>query len=272
MDLLPGRLRSEALECLSDRTIAYAAIPGGVLAFFAPWPLLQNRAATVLTKEPDMIRWIDRLEESAVLWDIGANVGVFSLYAAVRTNCTVLSFEPSAANYFVLSRNIQLNRVSERITAYCLALSGTTQLGVLNLASEAPGTAMSHFGRAGEMSRYRTDDTMSAVQGMVGFTVDDFIARFNPPFPTHIKIDVDGLEWAILRGATKTLRDQRLRSAMVELSLTNQEERHCAIALFEESGFTCLGHGVSQRTMTETAANHLFERTVIAGEVEATVP
>ena len=260
LSLLPPRLSAEALEILSDRMIAEAPIQDGVLTFFAPSPLLQDRAATALTKEPDMIGWLDGIDKDAVLWDVGANVGVFSLYAAVRTHCTVLSFEPSAANFFVLARNIQLNRLNERVTAYCVALSGVTELGILNLASTAMGAAMSQFGKAGEMSRYRIDGGESPAHGMVGFTVDDFIARFNPPFPTHIKMDVDGLEWPILQRASKTLCDPRLRAAMVELSLTNREERECAMALLERSGLKYVSRGVPQGMATEQAANHLFER------------
>ena len=78
--------------------ITEVSTPIGALGFYAPSPLLQQRASTVLTKEPDMIQWIDGIGKSDVLWDIGANVGTFSLYAAARAQCTVLAFEPSAAN------------------------------------------------------------------------------------------------------------------------------------------------------------------------------
>ena len=259
--LLGPRLRAQALELLSDRMITEAPIPNATLKFFAPTPLLQDRAAAVLTKEPDMIRWIDGLAKSAVFWDIGANVGVFSLYAAARASCTVLSFEPSASNFYVLARNVQLNGLNNLITAYCMALSGTTGLGVLNLASPAMGMALSQFGKAGEKSRYLTGEIQSAVHGMVGFSIDDFIARFAPPFPTHIKMDVDGLELQILQGATRTLSDRRLRSAMVELSLTDVDERGRAQALLERAGLKFISQGDTQGTGAENAANHLFVRT-----------
>ena len=258
--VIDARMRAQALEALSDRMITETPIPGGQLKFFAPFPLLQDRAATLLTKEPDMIRWIDGFKKDAVLWDIGANVGVFSLYAAARANCTVLSFEPSAANFYVLARNIQINHLNDRVTAYCVALSGTTELGVLNLASAAMGASLSQFGKVGEMSRYVSGDSGSATHGMMGFTIDDFIARFNPPFPTHIKMDVDGLELPILRGAAKTMRDPRMHAAMVELSITNLDERAQAIALLEGLGFTLVSQGDEQGTANEKAANHLFER------------
>jgi FkbM family methyltransferase len=260
LEIAGKRMRADAVERLSQEMIAVAPIPGGAIRFFAPTPLLQDRAATLLTKEPDMISWLNTLLREAVLWDIGANVGVFGLYAAVRTGCTVLAFEPSAANFHVLARNIQLNDLGGRMTAYCLALSGRTELGVLNLASVALGSAMSQFGKPGEMSRYSSPGTTGAVHGMVGFTVDEFIERFHPPFPTHLKMDVDGLESAILQGAQATLRDPRLRSAMVELSLTDRAERDRAMALMKRSGLEFVSHGEPQGTEAQRAANHLFVR------------
>lgn len=254
-----ARLRAEALEQLSNAMIAETVIPGGAIKFFAPTPLLQMRAATVLVKEPDMIRWLDGLPPEAVLWDIGANVGVFTLYAAVARRARVLAFEPSAANFHVLARNVSLNQLNDRVTAYCVALSGTTELGVLNVGSTVMGAAMSQFGKAGEMSRYWMGGN-SAAHGMVGITVDEFIERFQPAFPTHLKMDVDGLEWPILQGAVKTLRDPRLRAAMIELSLTNQAERDQAMKLLADAGLRFVAHGEAQGTETEKAANHLFVR------------
>jgi len=260
INLLGMRTRASAIEQLSERMLATVGTGAGPIRFFCPSPQLATRAETLLTKEPDMIRWIDGFEGNSVFWDIGANVGVFSLYAGARRGVSVLSFEPSAANFYVLSRNIQLNQLDDRVTAYCLALSGRTELGVLNMASVAMGSAMSQFGRPGEMSRYCEKRTNGVAQGMIGFTVDDFIARFCPAFPNYLKMDVDGLELPILQGARNTLRDPRLRSLMVELSLSNKEEGSRAVALLEESGFHFVSHGETQGTEVEKAANHLFER------------
>src|SRR5262249_28869645 len=96
--------------------------------------------------------------------------------------------------------------------------------------------------------------------GMIGMAVDDFVARFDPPFPTHIKMDVDGLEWPILQGAARTFADPRLRAAMVELTITNAEERRNAIAFMERAGRELVAQGELQGTRLESAANHLFRR------------
>jgi FkbM family methyltransferase len=233
------------------------------LHFWTPTALLLDRAKALLTKEPEMIPWLDGLTQNSVLWDIGANVGVFSLYAAKVRKCTVLAFEPSAANFHALTRNIELNDASTRVTSYCVALAGRSGTGQLNLWSPLMGSAVSHFGERGDKSRYWQGHDGAASHGMVGFTVDDFLEQFGPPFPTHLKLDVDGLEWPILQGATRTLRDPRLRSAMVEITLTHDEERTDAIRLLEGAGLKLVAQGIVQGTGGEQAANHLFERSAI---------
>ena len=195
----------------------------------------------------------------SVFWDIGANVGVFSLYAAAQKRCKVLAFEPAAANFHVLARNIALNRLEQCVDAYCVALSGATGLGVLNLASTAMGAALHTFGRRGETSRY-TDGSIAASHGMLGFTVDQFIEQFDPPFPTYMKIDVDGLEPQIIKGARRTLADDRLKAIMIELSLSNEAERAQGLRAMEEAGLRYVSHGESQGRETERGANHLFLR------------
>ena len=226
LKLVGENLRAEALEGLSEKMIASTPVPGGCVRFYeAPTSLLRSRATSLLSKEPETIQWIDGFNDAAVLWDIGANVGVYTLYAAIRRNASVLAFEPSAANFHVLSKNIQLNSLCQRVTAYCIALAGETSLGVLNLDSSSMGLAINQFGEPGEISPYSEKTDAAIVHGTIGYTIDDFIGKFAPPFPTHIKMDVDGIELEILEGARKTLRDPRISSVLVELSLTDADQQ-----------------------------------------------
>lgn len=259
VELLPSNSRMDVIETITQNQVAEVAIPSGTLKFLVHTPLLLSRAHSLLTKERDTIAWIDAMNTEDVLWDIGANVGVYSLYAAAQARCRVLAFEPSAANYLVLSRNIEANGLGNRTVAYCVAFAGATELGVLNMASSAVGTAMSQFGADGEMSRYWKGDR-GAAHGMIGFTIDEFVERFAPPFPTHLKVDVDGLEWPILQGARKTLGDARLKSIIVELSLTDQGERARSIDLLTSCGLRLSSQGEMQGVGEEKAANHLFVR------------
>jgi FkbM family methyltransferase len=241
--------------------VSEVGLPEGPLRFMTPTPLLRARASSVLSKEPDTIEWIDRFEPGDVFWDVGANVGIFSLYAARRRGVEVLAFEPSADNYMVLCRNVQINALEARIVPYCIALAGNTELGVLNSPSREMGAALHQFGGRGEISRYWDGDSNICAQGMIGFTIDDFIRQFQPSFPTRMKLDVDGLEWPILQGAGETLRDPRLQSIMTELSTSDEAERDRAVAYLSDAGFDLVLRGDIQEAGGEAAANHFFART-----------
>jgi FkbM family methyltransferase len=249
------------LEDLTEKMVSVTAVPNGQILFHTPTPTLVWRANTLLTKEVETIAWIDQFIKGAVFWDIGANVGVYSLYAAIRREVSVLAFEPMAANFYVLNKNIQLNAVDKQVYAYCIALCDRTDLGVLNMTSGAMGTALSQFGKAGEMSRYAEENVSGWTQGMIAFSMDNFIRHFRPPFPNYVKVDVDGLETAILRGARETLCNPRLNSLMIELNVTDKEEYSGAVRVLEEAGLRLVSRGTIQGTKEEVCANHLFERT-----------
>jgi FkbM family methyltransferase len=258
LTIAPPGISAEALTQHWDLSIVDVPAGQTTIKFFAPTTLLRMRADTLLSKETETIEWLDGLGADDVLWDIGANIGTFTLYAGAVRSCTVLAFEPSAANYAVLTRNIQLNSLP-RVVAYGVALSGQTSLGTLNLDSIAIGGAMSQFGRPGDRSRYSLTNA-SIGHGMIGFTVDDFVRQFNPPLPTHLKIDVDGLELPILQGAAATLRSPQVRSIMIELSITDRAERDQAIQLLQSCGLSLQLQAGPQGQPGEQGANHLFVR------------
>jgi FkbM family methyltransferase len=262
---LPLRMMSQlqrglALENMNSSMVSRVDVPAGSLLFATPTPLLQARAKSVMTKEPDTIRWIDGFEPGDVFWDVGANVGVFCLYAVRQRGVRVLAFEPSADNYAVLCRNVEINAFEERVAPYCIALSGETELGVLNSPSREMGASLHQFGQKGQTSRYWNGGNTTSAQGVVGFSIDDFIGQFRPPFPTRLKIDVDGLEWPILQGARNTLCDRRLKSVMAELPLSDEDERNRAMGWLSDAGLDLLSVGEVQESGGERAANHFFSR------------
>jgi len=252
--------QAEIVETITASMVREMLADGVLLRFATSTPLLRRRAESLLSKEPDTINWIERFGSGEVFWDIGANIGTFSIFAAALRDATVVAFEPSADNYAALCRNIELNALGNKVTPYCLALAGNTRLGVLNSESRRVGASLHQFGALGETSRYWQSAESIAVQGMIGFGVDDFIAQFSPPFPAHLKVDVDGSELEILRSAAATLRDPRLRSVMAELSLDDDGDRTGVTALMGAAGFRLVGQGEPQSSAGATAANHFFVR------------
>ena len=163
------------------------------------------------------------------MYDVGANIGLYSLFAARHLNghCKVFAFEPEALNYSKLSKNIHLNDLSGVVIPCCLVITDQLCFDIFHLHPEnfekmvtgqalAAGSALHSFGVVEDYSG--RDFQPIHVQGMVGVSLDYLWQSWDVDFPNHIKIDVDGLEDKIMAGATQTLRDRRLRSVLIEVS------------------------------------------------------
>jgi FkbM family methyltransferase len=225
------RLFGKDKALLISSTIAERIIPTididtkyGIINFYSLGQIPAWRAQTLLLKEPETIEWIEGFNKDELFWDVGANIGVYSLYAAKKGN-NVLSFEPMSANYFLLNKNIESNKLSGKIKAFCLAFNDETILNSLNMSNTSLGSAHSTF--LEDVDQYGKNFTPAFKQAMLGFNIDGFIEQFSPEFPNHIKIDVDGIEDKIIYGARNTLSDARLKTLLIELDPTrvNLSER-----------------------------------------------
>lgn len=232
----------------------------GNLELFCPGVIPEWRARTLLSKEPDTIDWISRFANADVFWDIGANIGTYSLFAALKGH-PVLAFEPSSGSYYLLNKNIELNRLDGKIAAYCVAFHERSTLASLYLKSAEIGESLNSFGEAVDWQG--RSFTPSMRQGMLGFSIDDFIEKFHPPFPHHIKLDVDGNEEAIISGARKTLRDPRLKSILVELDGDRPDLLQRTAAILLESGLAPAAKSSSDQLRANAPnheLNHIFVR------------
>ncbi len=237
--LILGKSRTlEIRNIVSEEIDSTLEISGIVFDGNAKIPLL--RAKTMLTKEPDTIAWInDFFSDGDVFYDVGANVGVFSLYAAFYKNATVIAFEPSAENYAWLNRNIFLNHLDDNITAYNLALHDTNKISVLNLSAFMPGKAGHGFDITRAGSDY-ANYVPEFKQGVLGFRIDTLVLDYAVPFPNHVKIDVDGNDPLVLKGMDRILPDKRLRSIAIESNPQLREQDIDVRNKLEEFGFRIL--------------------------------
>lgn len=218
-----------------DEVIKEIDTERGTVRFYCLDSLPLWRAETLLTKEPETIEWIDTMDDGDVLFDIGANVGVYTLYAAINRKVKVLAFEPLAANYYLINRNIEENDLSDVATAYCMALNDNDMISSLHIQNTGFGSAVSSFDEPIDHNGDRF--TAKFKQGMVGMSLDSFIAKFQPAFPSHIKIDVDGIEDKIIKGAKKTLADARLKSVSIELDENRPEYTGAVLDEISAAGF-----------------------------------
>ena len=226
----------------------------GTLVFVTTHPNALMVPRYHATREPETARWIDGFETPCIYWDIGANVGEFVLYAALRPDISVVAFEPAAANYAALCRNIEVNRRGAQVRAFCLALGDRTQLGSLNQSNSEVGGAFSSFESNEDCFGRPLDICFS--QSMIGFSIEDFRRMFDLPAPNYLKIDVDGTEEQILDGAAATLSDPALRSVLIEIEEADTPRNARIIARLERAGFVLSARGVSQRGVS----NGIFVR------------
>ena len=255
------RNSTKILAQLSEKLIPIIPIqtPKGLLKFFSPGILPEWRAQTFLTKDTEIIEWLESFRKDAVFWDVGANIGTYTLYAALN-GAKVYAFEPSANNYYLMARNIEINKMDDRISALCLAFDDKTNLDSFYMGNTELGGAFNSFGVA--LDWEGKDFQPSFKQAMLGFSIDDFIQRFNPLFPSYIKIDVDGIEDKILAGMQKTLKDRRLLSMNIELN--TQHPSYAKLKkIIEDAGLTLTTKSHSKELDNGPYAgvyNHLFVR------------
>jgi len=192
------------------------------------------RARTAMSKEPSTIAWIDEMSAGEVMLDIGANVGLYSLCAARFRGARVFAFEPESQNFALLNANIYSNALHDSVLAYCVALSDETRFDSLYVSNFVPGASCHAFGE----SLTPDGEPLNAAfrQGCFATTVDALTAAGVLPVPRHIKIDVDGIEHKVIRGAAKTLADRTVRSVLVEIN--GKRDDHWGIVDFMlEQGF-----------------------------------
>lgn len=215
------------------RKKSFVSIDG--MIFAAPSELCEWRAKTIYKKEPYTIDWINGFQSGDIFWDIGANVGMYSIYGAVKKDIKVYAFEPSHFNFAVLSKNIFLNKKSSSVLAFCLAFSDHTTIDYLNLKFLDEGAAHTSF--KNNLNEFGESFVPAYSQYTLGFTVDDYIDFFKLKKPNHIKIDVDGAENSVIKGALKTLLAPELKSILIELNTDLKSEDQEVFNRIISSGF-----------------------------------
>lgn len=219
---LPARVKSKWLDLEftevtdHERTMRFATTGSSSV----------KRVRSLFSKEPITIAWIESFAEGDTFFDIGANLGMYTIYAAVMRRAKVYAFEPESLNYAELNKNIYLNHLHGQVLAYCLALSDVDKLDKLLLSDFGIGISSHDF----EENSWTSDKKFAAdwvvskdnrlEQGCIGRRLDGLIAD-GLPVPEHIKIDVDGLEHRLIDGMLETLKRPELKTILVEINFDN---------------------------------------------------
>lgn len=183
----------------------------GVYSTFRTWE----------SREPETLDWIDSFDSGATFFDIGANFGTETLYAALKINGPrqIVAFDLDLCSSFNLACNLQINNIS-CVEQYYLAVGNGSK-----------------FTRTSEHTNY------SCVVGRPKYdrvgcntcslSLDAFV-EMTQKRPDYVKIDVDGAELDVIRGMKAMLHSGKLKSVLIEVC---SQVREPLLGLMREAGF-----------------------------------
>jgi FkbM family methyltransferase len=187
-------------------------------------------------REPWTVAWLEQeTRRGDTVYDIGANVGVFSLIGAslLDGHGLLVAFEPGFSSYARLCENIALNGLSSMVVPIPLALSSTSGLQPFTYRTQDPGQSRHTFS-ADAWTPADGAAHKRYTQPMASVTLDEVIPLLRLPRPNLVKLDADGAEAHILRGGRETLSAEECRSVLVEIDEAHADD---AVSLLESYGF-----------------------------------
>jgi len=145
--------------------------------------------------------------------DVGASVGLYSLYAKFLQNTNFYSFEPFKKSFDVLNKNIELNNITN-VKTFNIGLSDKKETKELKISFDNYG-----LNTLGDHPlRFNTDDVTSIEVD----TIDNLFYDKNIEV-NYIKIDIEGFEYYILTGAKKTIEKYK-PIIQIEYNITNMKQ------------------------------------------------
>ena len=149
----------------------------------------------------DMAFVLHFLRASDLFADVGANVGSYTILASGVVGCRTVAFEPDPVTAAALERNIALNRIAERVETRIAAVGERDGLVRFSVGLDTENHIVTRADTPGRDVSIQTLDQALFSRGFI---------------PTLIKIDVEGFESGVLRGARAILAAPELMAVLTE--------------------------------------------------------
>lgn len=177
--------------------------------------------------------WVNVAENAEVVVDVGAYLGIYSILAA-KVGCTrVIAIEPNSKSYSQLTRNLELNSLTDSVESFQLAVGEESKfVSVITPMNRrfSSGAQISNSPTGRDLNKWEIESSVQMV------TLDSLLMSESQKI-SAIKIDAEGYELFILRGSTKIL-DFCKPSILIELLTLEQKNLvdECLIAFGYKRG------------------------------------
>lgn len=228
---IPGLIRflkwQTLTRVLRDPILVVPWIKGASLAIRRGEHGLTGNLYCTLLEFDEMGFFLSTHQEGDTFIDVGANGGSYTVLASAARGSRVLAFEPVPETYETLVRNVQVNEVQRLVTTHSEALADYEGFGTMRVP-DSPTAFLSS-----------EDSTSTPLAATPVTTLDQQVALDGPTF---LKIDVEGGELGVIRGAREVLSDPRLLAASVEISWSGDSLSDASTQVvdgMQEVGFEC---------------------------------
>ena len=175
------------------------------------------RSKTFYSKEPETLKWLEFFavinHNYEILIDIGANIGIYTLYWLHFPNTRAIAIEPFSENIRLLSKNIRMNNFMTRVDIISKPLSSQNTLGWSTINDIRPG------GSDYKLSLNNNLNQSNSIK-VETLTLDSILGGKKEKY--ILKIDTDGTDFNILKGAELALKDGKIVSILIESSEEDQ--------------------------------------------------
>jgi FkbM family methyltransferase len=200
---------------LQKRLLLEIAVPSHEYRIHCP---LNKEDFIVMTKHEEEIIELFHPEEGDIVIDIGAHMGRYTIPCSkyVGTNGKVIAVEAHPYNFKLLKRNISLNRLTN-VTAMRCALYSKRDKVKLYLPDEKQGYTMHHSVMSSYLvTKYNEKMEQNYIE-VQAYTLDELVKTTGVKQVNWIKIDVEGAEYEVLKGAKEILAASKRISILVEI-------------------------------------------------------
>ncbi len=150
----------------------------------------------------DMAFLLHFLRPDDLFVDVGANVGSYTVLASGHVGANTIAFEPVPFTFKRMQNNLAINYLNSKVIAYNVGVGSKEEM--LRFTSNLD-----------TVNHVAMDSTATNVVEVKVETLDHLL---NGLHPSLIKIDVEGFETEVLRGASSVLDDEHLRAIIIELN------------------------------------------------------